>query len=1372
MNETRSEIRFRLSLRTLPGGVAFLCLATLLLTPPCGAAPTNAVSAPAGFVRIQVPGSNSVLACFPVDPFKPGVNNNFSNQLTGATNQTLADCIRQFDSVNQVYTNSYKWSNGLFYASITGSPSTMTFAPGQGFFIVNQHSTTQTVFLAGRVLLRDSFTNAIGAGYSMVGSPWAAAIGVNSSMLASNGAHAGAVPSSADTISAWDVPSQTYTPIFGLNSTDGLWHGTSSNDWYGSATTEFLRLGRAYYYGNTSNSFDWVEGRPYSQLFPDNTNPPAITNMSLNAAKDAYTLNMQVSGQTGEKLEIYYKDLLSDTNGFTSTGWLIAATNLATSGAKTYNWTDSGATNRGKVNTVFSRFYLVARGDAAADDDKDGLPNAREIFVTGTDAQLYDSDGDGLSDLEELYLFHTNPFNPDSNGNGTNDQYSLGITLPGTGTCHRAGTFEDNNWVDPTNYMFWYSSVWFEEGATIIATNFGRAEWQMTPPSPGMYRFGFCYTNWGGAPSAGYQYRILLLVDHLPVKIMYVNSAGSGTAWRYETTPWLTGTNHNFRLVWVNPLPAQNTALGISEVGLFGVDAPDSNSNGRQDWVEETLALGLDLDSDGFTDLAEIDVKGTDPLNPDADGDQLRDGEELAVFGTNPLLADTGGMGAGDTGLIFDRNGSDYIAATGAAYPWGTNGTVAYNPSPNGIVTYFAPVTTAGMHRVRVQIADWHSEPSDFYKFQIQVSVDGIPFSNIWIYADHDLSGVGYADTPWLTATNHTVSVKWINSGYWGNDPAHRCTKLQVEKVSLYEVHGADTNANGRQDWMEVRLAAAGDTDSDGISDLAEVNTWGSAPTFRDSDGDTVSDGDEVNIYGTNPTSTDTDSDGMNDGWEAYIGASGVSVDFSNGVVTSEISIVPAQTNAALGYWYSADTNTIQAFSQRGHVEYLFNVAAPDLYTLRVSGSQGLSWASATQFKLLAWIDGEFLGNSTIDAGAEAPAWFIGPWLTNGQHTLRIAWDNVYEQTALRITNISLLAFAGPDSNANGLKDWVESHLAATCTVEPPADRRRSPLCVEGKGRYVSKMALSGSSAAIKHGIVNRWYANVPLSATSSVPLSVAFEDGVRTVATNLAWDVSNILLTNNSAITIRTNESLLFNAYPVGATNGTVTINVVGKTNYTTTVWSPVPHLFTTAGTYKVIGTYSNTSVQCKTSTVTSVAAYFPTNQLAVWWTCTLSGYDNANMPYASVDIQSDTNVVINGVQNWFGNYRYNLGVNEGDDDHYLVGRLKATGQIVDTKKINICWLHATVSGYFEVLETRPDGSTVIQNRITVGNLPPGCYVKLTVFAGGALFENGTTQLILYPSDFDALGQCTYRMIVSPGGKAMCNYYYIYNGSTQIGGK
>ena len=81
----------------------------------------------------------------------------------------------------------------------------------------------------------------------------------------------------------------------------------------------------------------------------------------------------------------------------------------------------------------------------------------------------------------------------------------------------------------------------------------------------------------------------------------------------------------------------------------------------------------------------------------------------------------------------------------------------------------------------------------------------------------------------------------------------------------------------GEDIWYPV------DTDSDGISDIDEEDTYGTNPDNPDTDGDGLNDGDEVNYWGVawnddtdgdlliNILDQDSDGDGLSDGVEVNI---------------------------------------------------------------------------------------------------------------------------------------------------------------------------------------------------------------------------------------------------------------------------------------------------------------------------------------------------------------------------------------------------------------------------------------------------------------------------------------------------------------------
>jgi hypothetical protein len=115
--------------------------------------------------------------------------------------------------------------------------------------------------------------------------------------------------------------------------------------------------------------------------------------------------------------------------------------------------------------------------------------------------------------------------------------------------------------------------------------------------------------------------------------------------------------------IWTAP-----AALGGNAASDSGADrAPQVATDGAGSWVAVwhsngslgatigtdydilfALGSGPDLDGDGLSDGAEVNVHGTDPLDPDTDDDGLSDGDEVDVHGTDPLDVDTDGDGYSD----------------------------------------------------------------------------------------------------------------------------------------------------------------------------------------------------------------------------------------------------------------------------------------------------------------------------------------------------------------------------------------------------------------------------------------------------------------------------------------------------------------------------------------------------------------------------------------------------------------------------------------------------------------------------------------------------------------------------------------------------
>ena len=78
--------------------------------------------------------------------------------------------------------------------------------------------------------------------------------------------------------------------------------------------------------------------------------------------------------------------------------WQVVSSSLSTTGVTSVVWVDTDSTNHTQ------RFYIV--GNADLDTDGEGLIDARENLLFGTDPSMPDSDHDGISDYDEVHANH------------------------------------------------------------------------------------------------------------------------------------------------------------------------------------------------------------------------------------------------------------------------------------------------------------------------------------------------------------------------------------------------------------------------------------------------------------------------------------------------------------------------------------------------------------------------------------------------------------------------------------------------------------------------------------------------------------------------------------------------------------------------------------------------------------------------------------------------------------------------------------------------------------------------------------------------------------------------------------------------------
>ena len=325
---------------------------------------SQTVAPPAGFVRVELPAGAQTLVSTPFVPFDDSIDAVLSGQLIGSTNENIGDKIFKWDAAKAQYVSATK-VDGTGKAEIDGkwfsdlasrTPSDMTIEPGEGFFIQNRQDFVNVIYLSGEVPLEPTNSATLLPSLNLVGYPYSTPIAL---------------------------------PDASLLGSDVLLSGDQLIDPTGElSATNLLRMGKGYWYRrNSVKARTWDETRPYPTLFGGRTAPSIA---SVTPVDDGMEVMIGISCSGVKRVDVFYQDLSQDGRFDPAKNWKLAVLyGVQTSGGNTIQWTDWGDIDRQPVSQVLGRAYLVA--DADIDSDGDGVSDAREQFVYGTDPKVNES---------------------------------------------------------------------------------------------------------------------------------------------------------------------------------------------------------------------------------------------------------------------------------------------------------------------------------------------------------------------------------------------------------------------------------------------------------------------------------------------------------------------------------------------------------------------------------------------------------------------------------------------------------------------------------------------------------------------------------------------------------------------------------------------------------------------------------------------------------------------------------------------------------------------------------------------------------------------------------------------------------------------
>lgn len=463
---------------------------------------------------------------------------------------------------------------------------------------------------------------------------------------------------------------------------------------------------------------------------------------------------------------------------------------------------------------------------------------------------------------------------------------------------------------------------------------------------------------------------------------------------------------------------------------------------------------------------------------------------------------------------------------------------------------------------------------------------------------------------------------------------------------------------------------------------------------------------------------------------------------------------IPADGGTPIvGDWVPSGTGVMVPMG-RGSISYGLSIPSDGRYMLEIKGTPTGNVLDVETMDIGVTVDGLSLGTMTLRSlkGRTGRVLFLLPVLKAGTHSFVLEMKNKDLRRSFVINSMRLIRPEGVSEDGCDLPQWLHDYLNDSNTLTRcPVTSLTSPACVEGKSRalHLTTLAAGGRNVPLYSAAGTGWYGNVPLSGDgSAVSVTATFENGAHVLSSGIRWESCDIL--THGQLTVRKGDSLRL---AVGPEEGRVPMRVTYKRDGDAPVVSDanesVVMTFGTSGVRTVTATWSvpadesgNGATGTEESSVTQSATLTVNvvdlelgapKDLIVGLGRTIS---LGTLPQGIL-LQTEPPLRMSSMPGNGGETSMKFSAEKGGAWH-VAARLGDTGPVVDTLAfIAHDSTSSSTLSRIEVVESYPDGTSLVCIYLASDSLPEGGYIKINILAAGVQFLEGGSEKIVRAEDF-----------------------------------